>query len=77
MVLFFPWSLVALSWLFFVLIGFAWGRRWGRNEGLLLGQREAPLLLRKASLLNGRCVICQQDTIQPLPEPISSPLAYD
>ena len=59
---FFPWSLIVLSGLFFFCIGFAWGRRYGLQEGMLLGHKEAPILLRRASLLAGHCLLCQQDT---------------
>jgi hypothetical protein len=67
--LFYPWGPVVLSWLCFVFIGFVWGRRQGRKEGALLGQREAPLLLREASLLAGHCVLCQQPAPQQSSEP--------
>ena len=39
---------VVLSWLCFVFIGFVWGRRRDEEEGALLGQQEAPLLLRRS-----------------------------
>ena len=70
--LFFPWSLICLSGLCFLCLGFAWGRRCGLREGVLLGQREAPLLLRRDSLLAGHCLLCQQNTNEP-----SSELAFD
>lgn len=56
---FFSFGALVLSWLFFFLGGFAWGRRRGKEEGRLLGLREAPLAWRQESLLAGRCVLCQ------------------
>ncbi|MDI3522918.1 MAG: hypothetical protein PWR31_1627 [Bacillota bacterium] len=56
------WSgVILVSWLLLFLAGFAWGRRRGRAEGERLGLREAPLVWRQASLLAGRCAICQAE----------------
>lgn len=56
---FFALGVLVLSWLFFFLVGFAWGRRCGKAEGRRLGLKEAPLIWREQSLLAGRCVLCQ------------------
>ncbi|MDK2855593.1 MAG: hypothetical protein PWQ41_1193 [Bacillota bacterium] len=56
---FFALGALVLSWLFFFLAGFAWGRRRGKIEGRRLGLKEAPLAWRQESLIAGRCVLCQ------------------
>lgn len=47
-----------VSWLLLFGVGYAWGKRHGRQEGERLGLSEAPLVWRQASLLKGQCVVC-------------------
>ncbi|HHW92386.1 MAG TPA: hypothetical protein GX735_06825 [Firmicutes bacterium] len=41
-----------------LLLGYIWGRRFGIREGKRLGQSQAPLELRRASLERGYCLLC-------------------
>ncbi len=40
------------------MIGFFWGKNVGMKEGLRVGIALTPLLLRKKSLEEGRCLLC-------------------
>jgi len=51
-------GLIIVIGLGMLLLGYIWGRRWGVREGIRLGQTQAPLELRRASLERGYCLLC-------------------
>ncbi len=49
---------ILLSILTGLIIGFNLGYIMGKDKGVKIGHKEAPLLLKEESLKNGYCLIC-------------------
>ncbi|OCL26242.1 hypothetical protein U472_09525 [Orenia metallireducens] len=52
---------ISLLVLIFLTIGYFWGRYIGHKEGLKEGRLRAPIALRKKSLEEGFCVLCDEN----------------
>ena len=53
-------EIVFLACLCGLLIGYIWGRRIGTGEGFNQGLVTAPMQIREESLLEGKCIICNE-----------------
>jgi hypothetical protein len=60
-------EIIFLASLFALLIGYIWGRKIGNQEGFNQGLASAPMHIRERSLLEGKCLICNEEVFSHIP----------